>query len=497
MTTTNQQVKLLMKNLKKHTQEIAAAKAGMDVKTARKHIKSNQLPSEMQEMHTWKTRKDAFEDAWPELANMLKHAPGLQARTLMEYLLRQYPNKYKPGQIRTLQRRVRDWRAQYGKSQAVIFRQNIQPGKQSQSDFTVMNSLEITINAQPFKHLLFHWILPYSRWESIDLAFSETFESLIKGYEKAVWELGYIVPEHRTDNLTAATKAMGNQREFTERWQQFMAHYCVRPSTNNPGVSHENGSIEKSHDNLKNAVEQTLLLRGSRDFETQQAYVAFVEEIVAGRNGYREERLADELKQLKELPDRKWHSPIIVRTRVSSGSMIQILEAPYSVPSRLIHYTLKAYVYPDEIILYYNNKQLQKMPRVHSKSCEGINYRHIVDSLVRKPGAFAQYQYQAALFPRLCFRRAYDALCKKQPGRADKTYLKVLQLAKLNSEQLVAMALELLLEAHQVPSHEAVKELIDTYQQERLNVTVDQPDLADYDALLSAETTNLPEGYSS
>ena len=214
---------------------------------------------------------------------------------------------------------------------------------------------------------------------------------------------------------------------------------------------------------------------------------------MAGRNGCRKERLEDELDLLKELPDRKWHSPIIVRARVSSGSIIQILEAPYTVPSRLIHYTLKAYVYPDEIVLFYNNKRLQCMPRVRSKSYDGINYRHIIDSLVRKPGAFAQYKYQAALFPRLCFRRAYDYLCAKRPAGADKSYLKILQLAKLHSEQLVATALELLLEANQTPSTDAVKDLIDTYQQERLSVTVHQPNLASYDTLLSAQKPNWQE----
>ena len=135
-----------------------------------------------------------------------------------------------------------------------------------------MNSLGITINKQAFNHLLFHFILSYSKWESVKLCFSETFENLISGYEKAVWELGAIALEHRTDNLTAATQAMGSKREFTDRWQQFMGHYGVLPTTNNPGVSHENGSIEKSHDTLKNAIQQALylMLRKFKDFRINQ-----------------------------------------------------------------------------------------------------------------------------------------------------------------------------------------------------------------------------------
>ncbi len=484
MITTDKQVKLLMKKLKKYNQETAAAKAGMDPKTARKYIKSGQLPSEMKQPHTWKKRFDPFAEHWSQLAAMLENAPGLEAKTLMNYLLIQYPDQYKPGQLRTLQRRVRDWRAEYGASQAVIFCQNIKPGKQSQSDYTCMNALNITINAEPFKHLLFHFMLPYSHWESIRLCFSESFESLVAGFEKAIWALGYVAVEHRTDNLTAATKAMGSEREFTERWQQFMSHYDIVPTTNNPGVSHENGSVEKSHDTLKKAIEQTLLLRGDRDFATQKDYVQFLEDVVASRNAYRFERLADETPMLKELPDRKWHSPIIIHARVSSGSIINVLDIPYTVPSRLIHYALKAYVYPDEIVLFYGNKQLQRMPRVQKKSLDGINYRHIIDALVRKPAAFANYRYMEALFPRLCFRQAYDALRASRPANADKYYLKLLQLAKIQSEQAVSDALELLLEANHIPTPTAVKELIDSYQQERLNVQVSDPDLAAYDCLL-------------
>ncbi len=485
MTITNQQVKLLMKKLKKYNQETAAAKAGMDVKTARKYIKGKQLPTDMKATYK-RTTPTIFANCWDEVAKMLEASPGLQAKTVMSYLVRKYPNQYKLSQLRSLQRHIHDWRAQYGVSQAVIFRQDIKPGKQSQSDYTCMNALNVTINKYEFKHLLFHFILPYSHWESIYLCFSESFDTLVLGYEKAVWELGCVAIEHRTDNLTAATQAMGSRREFTDRWQQFMAHYVVTPTTNNPGVSHENGSIEKSHDTLKNAIEQELMLRGSTDFSTQKDYIAFVEHIVAGRNAQRQDRLLEEMDLLSELPDRKWHSPIVIRARVSSGSVVQILDVPYTVPSRLIHYTLKAYVYPDEIVLFYGNKKLQTMPRVSVNSLAGINYRHLIDGLVRKPSAFSNYQYHEALFPRLCFRKAYDALRDRMPANADSQYLKLLQLAKLHSEQEVADALELLLEEHQLPTQESVKSLIDACTKERLNVKVHQPSVADYDCLLSS-----------
>jgi hypothetical protein len=485
MTTTNQQVKLLMKKLKKYNQETAAAKAGIDVKTARKYIKSEQLPSDIKKPYK-SNQQTVFSDHWNEIAKMLEASPRLQAKTILGYLLKKYPRKYKRGQLRTLQRHMQDWRARHGASKPVIFRQDIKPGKQSQSDFTCMNALNITINGDRFNHLLFHFMLPYSRWESIKLCFSESFDTLTLGYEKAVWELGYVAPEHRTDNLTAATQAMGSRREFTNRWQQFMAHYEATPTTNNPGVSHENGSIEKSHDTLKNDIEQELMLRGSTDFATQKDYLTFVESIVSGRNAPRKDRLLEEVEHFRELPDKMWNSPDIIQVRVSSSSTVQILDAPYTVPSRLIHFTLKAYVYHEEIILFYRNQKLQTMPRAHNQPLAGINYRHIIDSLIRKPGAFANYQYHEAMFPRLCFRRAYDALREAIPANADKNYLKILQLAKMHSEQEVSEALELLLEERQRPTADAVKTLIDAYAKERSKVHVHQPNIADYDSLLTA-----------
>lgn len=474
-----------MKKLKKYNQETAAAKAGMDVKTARKYIKSQQLPSEMKKAYK-RNQSSVFADHWDEISSMLHASPRLQAKTILGYLIKKYPGQYKMGQLRTLQRHMQDWRANHGANKPVIFRQNIKPGRQSQSDFTCMNALGITINGEPFNHLLFHFMLPYSRWESVNLCFSESFDTLTLGYEKAVWELGYVAPEHRTDNLTAATQAMGSRREFTNRWQQFVAHYETVPTTNNPGVSHENGSVEKSHDTLKNAIEQELMLRGSNDFATQKDYMIFVEKIVAGRNAERKERLLEELDHFHGLPDRKWNSPDILQVRVSSGSTVQIFDVPYTVPSRLIHFTLKAYVYHDEIILFYRNKKLQTMQRAHGQSLAGINYRHIIDGLIRKPSAFANYQYHEAMFPRLCFRKAYDALREAIPANADKNYLKILQLAKLHSEHEVSEALSLLLQEHQRPTAEAVKSLIDAYAEERSKVYVHQPSIADYDSLLTA-----------
>jgi len=484
MTCTNQQVKKLMKNMNIFTQEQAADKAAMNVKTARRYLKNKKLPSELKRSHDWQNKPDIFADVWQEIKNLISNAPGLQAKTIFIYLQNKYNGRFKEGHLRTLQRRFKTWRALEGKNKSVIFCQNHIPGIQSQSDYTNMNDLMITIDGQHFKHLLFHFVLVFSRWEAVSICYEESFESLSEGYEYAVWLLGKIAPDHRTDNLTAATKKFGSSRAFTEKWLKVMNHYGVTPSRNNPGESQENGSVEKSNDLFKIAVDQLLMLRGSRDFKNLAEYEEFLQQVQSSRNSSRKEELALEILKLKELPNDKWSTPKIFPVRVSPSSTIQIDSIPYSVPSRLISFTLMAHIFYNKIKLYYGQKCLQEMPK--SQGADGINYRHIIDSLIRKPGAFANYQYRESLFPRLCFRQAYDDLISNSKSRGVKQYLEILQLAKMHGEQQVAAGLELLFEQKITPIPEKIKLLLDLPVAVPC-IKIEQPQLAAYDQLLCKE----------
>jgi hypothetical protein len=214
-----------------------------------------------------------------------------------------------------------------------------------------MGALNITIGGQPFDHLLFHFMLPYSQFETIMICESESFETLTKGFELGVHESGGVAVEHRTDNLTAATQKMGNDRIFTKRWLEFLAHYHVQASRNNPGVSHENGSIEKSHHTFKTAVDQHLWLRRSRDFKTLEDYQSFLTLIKTKRNFARRPKIAEEIDTLRELPEKRFYEAILLNARVSPSSTIQVLGVTYSVPSRLIGLWLKVVVYRESIDL--------------------------------------------------------------------------------------------------------------------------------------------------
>ena len=483
MTINKKQVIKLMKEIQKGTLEKAALKVGISQKTARKYIKHKHLPSQ-QKKKPLRSYSNPFEAHWDKVTGMLETSPELEARTILSYLVEMYPEHYRLNQIRSLQRRLKEWRAHYGASKQVIFRQDLKPGRQSQSDWTHMGDLNITIGGHAFPHLLFHFMLPYSQFETIMICETESFATLIKGFEQGVLELGGVACEHRTDNLTAATQKMGNDRIFTQRWREFLEHYQVQPSRNNPGVSHENGSIEKSHHTFKNAVDQHLMLRQSRDFKTQEDYQVFLDKIKTRRNFMRRDRIIEEVETLRPLPEKQFNEATLLTVRVTPSSTIQVLSVTYSVPSRLIGLWLKAVVLRDTIELMYGGKILLTLPRLEAGAL--IDYRHIIDSLIRKPGAFESYQYRSFLYPNTTFRKAYDALKDRGLTSCNKRYLELLHLAKLYGENEVSTVIDLLLEEKMVPVKEYILELL---KQNKIPqpVEVTQPNLEDYNQLSDFE----------
>jgi hypothetical protein len=486
MTCTKQQIRKFMRYRKTHTLEAAAAKAGMSENTARKYsdLGGKALPKQERD---YRTRRDPFSDVWNQLDEMLRGDAGLEAKTLLEWLQEAYPDRFNQGHLRTLQRRVSQWRALYGPEKEIFFPQAILPGLQSQSDYTWCNELNVTIAGEPFKHMLFHFMLPYSRWETASIAFSESFETLTEGYAAAVKELGAVAPDHRTDNLAAAVP-IGRTREFQRRWSDFLKHFGVKPSSNTPRKSNENGSVEKSHDLLKRALDQRLRLRGSRDFPTRAAYEEFFRDVIYRRNRARKERLTEELKVLKELPRSNWNEPQELIVSVSPWSTVTVFRSNYSVPSRLVGAKLRAQVHAHRIELYFGKNLVQEMVRVRPGETN-INYRHVIGQLIRKPGAFKNYRFRDELFPSKIYRVAFDLL--KKSGRDDTEYLRLLHLAAMEGENNVETALGLLIELKVEPCEQAVKDLLKT-KHSVPDVIVMTPDLGRYDSLLTSQSEVSP-----
>lgn len=488
--TTDRQVRLLMSLIKKGVPlSTAAAKAGMSEPTARKYRRAGQVPSQMKRERHWRTRVDPFEAVWPEVEGLLERDPGLQAKTVFEELVRRYPGRFEPGQVRTLQRRFRRWRALWGPEREVYFPQVHRPGEQAQSDFTAMGALNIVIDGSRFAHLLYHFVLPYSNWESVTVCRSESFEALSEGLQGALWRLGGVPCEHRTDNLSAATHDLRNSRGrgYTARYRELLEHYGLRASRTTPGRAHENGDVESSHAGLKAAIDQRLRLRGSREFASVESYQHWLEALTAERNAVRERRVTEERAVLGALPARWLAVARELEVTVSRSSIIRVVGKTYSVPSRLRGERVQVRLFATELEVAYSGELVARLPRLVGSGAQHIDYRHVVHSLVRKPGAFRRYVFQEALFPSLVFRRAYDALCERDDAWADLEYVRILHLAATTLEWQVAEALEALLAASDPPTFEAVRERVAPPAPApcpQLELAV--PDLGAYDRLIGA-----------
>lgn len=454
---TDQQYWRLMKLLRTEgTLAVAAAKAGMDEKTARKYRKLGKPPSQMKTPRSYLTRADGFAEVWKELEQLLERDPRLEAKTLMEHLCRQYPGEFQMGQVRTLQRRLKRWRAKLGPAREVYFPQEHEPGRQAQSDFTHMSDLGVRIAGQPFAHLLYHFTLTYSNWEAGTLCFGETFESLAEGLQNALWKLGGAPLEHRTDSLSAAVNNLKNEDEFTDRYKGLLDHYQLRASHTSAGRAHENGDVEQSHYRFKRAVSQALALRGSAEFDSRKQYQGFLDELLDRRNSVRQERLANELAVLRPLPSRRLEDYSVEMVKVTRNSTIAVRKNIYSVPSQLIGERLEVRVFAEQLEVWYGGECQERIQRLRGNGGQAISYRHVIHSLVRKPGAFAHYKYQQSLFPRLLFRVAYDQLREQYPASAERQYIKILELAAKESETLVEASIRRLIESGTIISYERV-----------------------------------------
>ncbi len=444
---TDKQVRRLFALVKtERNQEIAAAKAGMDAKTARKYLRLGQVPTELPVVPRGRTRPDPFGGVWEEVRQLLQVNAGLEAKAVFEHLQRCDPGQFADGQLRTFQRRVKAWRATEGPAKEVFFAQQHVPGRLSASDFTHMDELGITIQGQSFAHLIYHFVLTYSNWEAGTVCFSESFESLCEGLQNAVWELGKVPHRHRTDRLSTAVNNMTNPAEFTDRYQALLRYHGIEGEKIQARQAHENGDIEQRHFRFKRAVEQELLLRGSRDFSSVDDYRRFLKMLLERLNAGRRARLAEEMAVMKELPERRMESYKRERGKVDSGSLIYVDRNVYSVPSRLIGERVEARLYLDRVEVWYGQRQVAEMPRLRGRRKHRVDYRHIIDWLVRKPGAFANYRYRDELFPTSRFRMAFDVLEERLGARGSREYLRILELAAKESETKVDEALHRLLQ---------------------------------------------------
>lgn len=486
---TDAQVRLLRKKMAEGKTIAAAAACGAMSERSAQAWKQGPLPSETKEPRTWRTRPDPFASVWAtELVPLLEAdtASVLEATTLIDELRRHHGELYGAGQLRTLQRRIQEWRALHGSGKEVMFEQKHVAGREGAFDFTDTSELAVTVAGQAFSHLLFQFVLSFSKWRWIVLAFSETFEALVHGLQDSLAAIGGAPSVWRSDNLSAATHQLpGGGRELNRRFAAVLDHYGASSTRIEPGESHQNGIVEKAHNILKSALAQALVLRGSRDFNSIDDYMAFVGSTRDKLNEGKAARLAEEKGHLLPLPAARWPEHSTYTAIVRPWSTIHFASHVYSVPSRLIGSEVEVRQYADVIEIWYRGKRTETMPRLRGERYHRIDYRHVIWSLVRKPGAFSRYRYREELFPSLMFRRAYDALRDARGERADVEYVRILHLAASTSQARVEAILQDLMGRSERFDFAAVRALAAPDKPAIPHVHIPPPDLAVYDRLLA------------
>jgi len=489
-----------MEEMQRHGQiGRAAMVAGMDRKTARRYVATGKVPSELARPRSWRTREDPFAEDWPWIVALLEATPELEAKTIFEELRVRQPERYEPGQLRTLQRHVREWRAEHGPERNVVLAQQHRPGEAAQTDFTWATDLGVTIGGEPFSHMLCVWTLPFSNWSWATICMSESLAALRRGVQAALFQLGRVPSFHQTDNSTAATHRIpdgksvvvdaSRTRPFNEEYVALMRHFGMTPRTTAIGAKEQNGDVEASNGAVKRRLRQALLLRGSTDFATVGAWEAFLHEVLRKANRARGRRVDEELLAMRPLVVARLPEFVEDTAKVSEWSTVRIKSCAYSVPSRLIGRVVRYRLFEDEVEVWLGTSLQLRCERLHGNKRRRIDYRHVIWSLVRKPGGFARYVYRDEMFPSVTFRRVYDAIQARQAGtRGDLEYLRILHLAASTMESSVEAALIDLLDAGATVTADGIKTRVVAEIRPAVPVMRAEPvDLGTYDELLERD----------
>ena len=447
------------------TLEQSAVAAAMSLRSAGKWQKG-ELPGQSDTPRNWRTRCDPFESIWEsQILPLLEGPQGhqLQAKTIYGQLKWPEEEVLGKGSLRTLQRRIADWRTIVCGEKEVYFPQEKLAGDIAGFDFTCCNELGVTIRGAVFQHLFFEYVLTFSGWRSVTLSFSETYEALTFGLQNAFWECGGLVRRLRHDNLSAATRELGEpKRALTKRFGDFLTAFEITSMPINVGKSNENGSCEQSHFRFKAAMNQALVLRGSRDFPSQEQYVVFANQVVQSLNAACSTKFGIEQSALRACPAQRLPDYTKYESVVRKWSTIHFSSRTYSVPSRLIGKTVQVRLYPSKVEIWLRGTLVCTIPRIVGCARKRICYQHIIASLVRKPGAFENYIHRDEMFPTLVYRRVYDKLETDDARTAGVQYLRILKLASEHGESCVEMILATMLGCGESLDARIIQKMLET-----------------------------------
>jgi len=483
------------------SQETAAAKAAISERSGRR-IEKGERHSVPGERH-WRTREDPLEAIWEnELVPLLEKEPQLTGLTLWEYLEDEHAGQFPYKVLRTLQRRVKHWKATQGPGKVVIFRQSVPAGRQGLSDFS-HPATEITIQGEVFTHLLYQFRFAYSGWRYVQIILGgESYSALADGLQSALFRAGGSPIEHRTDSLSAAFNNSVEEQKLTQSYEALCTHYNLQATRNNRGVSHENGAIECAHGSFKRRLDQALKLRGSSEFATIKDYQAFLDTVTERLNKRCQSRFKDEQLALQKLPGERFMDYSELSLKVTRSSTLEVKRVLYTVPSRLIGENVRVHVYHDRLAFFVGQTLTSTLARVYPKAGQErgrcIDYRHIIHSLSAKPQAFRFLQFRDELLPTETYRKLWLHCDQQFESReACKWIVGVLRIAKdYNCEERLGN--RLLASINNNKPLPSLKSLQERYlgHKEVPTIPARQQDLQSYDHLLQGHWYHTEAGHA-
>lgn len=480
------------------TQQTAAAKAGFSERSGGRIEAGVHQPCKGQP-RDWRTRADPLAEVWTqELEPMLKREPKLEAMTLFEYLQDHYPGQYQ-NVLRTVQRRVSQWKAQHGVPPELMFELRHPPGEMGLSDFTQLKDVTITIAGMPYEHLLYHYRLAYSGWQYVQIIEGgESFIALAEGLQNALFACGGTPKEHRTDSLSAAYHNSGGKHKLTQRYEALCCHYRLHSSRNNTGIAHQNGAIESPHGYFKRRLVQQLYLRGSFDFTTIEEYAEFIAAVVEKLNDKCSQKFATEQSQLQPLPKYRFADYELLSVRVSCRATVDLKSVLYTVPERLVGRQLTVHLFHNRWVGYLGQQAVVELPRLQSvtahagRRVRAINYRHLVEGLRKKPRALLYCTWQQEILPNDQYRQIWQQMLERfERDSAARIMVEALYIAaNQDKEAAVAEYLQQQLEAGSLSIGRLQQHFQLLTASPLPELAVNQHPLSSYDQLLHYDSLN-------
>ena len=467
-----------LRNKGKTQQEIASI-VGVSRRSVIRYLKDGKIPSYS------RVTKSNRQDPMSEFYDLVKEKLELNYKFPLNELFEFICHKGYEGSERTLRRKTRSLRMQL-KNNEVFFQREVLPGEIMEGDFT-----EFYIEIAGTKRKVYLWVtsLPYSNSYFATPYYHCSFEAFSDGSVQSFNEFQGIAKKYRLDNMSpAVTKILsGKDRIVTSRFSQLQSHYKFQQDFCNPAKGNEKGNVEANNKFIKSKINAHISLY-NLSFSSLNAFKEFVWKVCRDHNkreSVSKKFLEESLLSLPPVPFKCFRTVVVSISKYSLFNL-ETTGHMYSVPSHLIGLSLEVRIYPDLIEVIHDGKVTCAHQRIYGmKGLVSIMPEHVIDGLLKKPGAMKDWKYRSVLFERPAWNNFYNKLISK--GGRDKDYLKCLKLISKHGRELVTIAMEISLEEDEELSSIQLSNLITNDMNNIHEIQPLKMDLNHYDIFLEGD----------